>query len=282
MRLASSLMGVVARVHLSDVHLRGLAIPDNASSNHWYVSSHEAIVSDISSEYSCIYRGKICVSISVRPSFPQPTRSAISSEFGEPRFTAPYSSLELHGFSTEHSIPEQHLHSISGVERGNVTTPHLLFKHRPTLPTELPTLRDAPYMPEFAAHRTHRPRQPLSIPSTPENVWNPPVGRATALSLLTYQRTGPQIGELTSMPSSRSLEFLPRSLPPGPIRTQSQVRHVSPYVTRAAVPFERRSTRPTVKNPRRTKPPEPYFSYATMLADIINHQHERRMTSGYL
>ena len=122
--------------------------------------------------------------------------------------------------------------------------------------------------------------------TTPQSEREPLFGRTSTSTFPTHRTTGaqplPNVGELTSIPSSYSLELQRPPLQAGPIRTQGPHRHVSPSLspihhTRSSS-FGRRSSRPVPEQPKRRRPPEPYSSYANMLADIISQHPRGKMT----
>ena len=146
---------------------------------------------------------------------------------------------------------------------------------------------------------------PTSTPPgamSPYAVQTPVMGRPTQhMSLPPYApgavygaRPLPNVGELTDIPSSRQMEF-PIVAPP-PTRLPSvqdlvsppmgrRSRHIgrvstSPSAHQLRTPAERRQLYPQLGEPmqKRRKPPDPFTSYAIMLADIIRDSPRKKMT----
>jgi len=121
---------------------------------------------------------------------------------------------------------------------------------------------------------------------TPQQGYELPFGRTSASTLPARRPTGaqplPNVGEMTSIPSSYSFELQPPPPPPGPIRTQRPQTHksssLSPVHHTRSTASGRRTSRPLVEQPKRRRPPDPYASYAHLLADIINQHRRKKMT----
>jgi len=149
------------------------------------------------------------------------------------------------------------------------------YAHESGYGTEQPSPFSPPAMRPLL-HRTPAPQQGRELP----------FGRTSASTLPARRPTGaqplPNVGELTSIPSSYSFELQPPPPPPGPIRTQRPQRHesssLSPVHHTRSTASGRRTSRPLVEQPKRRRPPDPYTSYAHLLADIINQHPRKKMT----